>query len=53
MKKAIINTLKDLLNFKTYKDNTLEIDNLNNNISNNYNGLFIKKYDFNGRPSMV
>ncbi len=53
MKEEIINTLKDLLSFKTYKDNKTEFTKLYKYIKEKYNNLYIKEYDFDGRKAMI
>lgn len=53
MKENIINTLKDLLEFKTYKDNKVEFTKLFNYIKENFKELKIKEYKFNDRCALV
>ncbi len=53
MKDVIINTLKDLLKYKTYKENKEEFINLYKMIKDNYNSLYIKEYNFDDRLAMV
>ena len=53
MKEEIINTLKDLLSFKTYEENKEEFNKLFNYIKAKYNNLLIKEYDFNNKKALV
>lgn len=53
MKEEIIKTLKDLLSFKTYKDNINEFDKLFDYIKNEYNQFMIKEYVFNDKKCLV
>ena len=53
MKNEIINTLKDLLTFKTYKENTCEFEKLFTYIKNKYNSIFITEYTFNSNKALV
>ena len=53
MKKEIINTLKDLLSFKTYKENTSEFEKLFTYIKDKYSSLLITEYTFNSNIALV
>ena len=53
MKEEIIKTLKDLLSFKTYKDNKLEFDKLFNYIKKEYKSLNIEEYVFDNKKCLV
>lgn len=54
METKIINTLKDLMSFKTVKDNKEEFDKLFNYIKNIMpDSLYIKEYNFDGDKALV
>lgn len=54
MEEKILNTLKELLNFKTYMGNEVAFDNIFNYIENKMNkSLYIKNYIFNKNKAMV
>ena len=53
MKEEIIKTLKDLLNFKTQKENKKEFEKIFNYIKKEYSDLYIEEYEFNGNKSLV
>ena len=53
MKEEIINTLKKLLSFKTYKDNKEEFDKLFNYVKEEYNEFNVKEYIFNNNKCLV
>ena len=53
MKEEIINTLKDLLSYKTYEENKKEFDGIFEYIKSKYNNLYISEYEFNGKKSIV
>lgn len=53
MKEKIINTLKDLLSYKTYEENKKEFDGIFEYIKSKYNNLYISEYEFNGKKSIV
>ena len=53
MKDEIVNTLKDLLSYKTFEENKKEFDNIFEYIKNKYNNLYISEYEFNGKKSIV
>ena len=53
MKEEIINTLKELLKFKTQKEKKQEFDKLFNYIKEKYKDLYISEYEFNKNKSLV
>jgi len=52
-KEKIITILKDLLEFKTYKDNKEEFSKLFNYIKKTYNKFYIKEYFYEDKTAMV
>ncbi len=53
MKENIVNTLKDLLSFKTFKDNIEEFDKLFDYIKKEYSEFEISEYEFNDKKCLV
>lgn len=53
MKEEIIKTLKDLLKYKTQKDNKKEFNKIFNYIKNKYINLYISEYEFNNNKALV
>lgn len=53
MKEEIIKTLKDLLKYKTYKENIKEFDKLFNYIKKKYSNTYIEEYVFDNNKSLV
>ena len=53
MKKEIIDTLKKLLSYKTYEENTEEFEKLFNYIKEEFKNLEINEYTFKDKKAMV
>lgn len=53
MQEKIISTLKDLLGFKTYKENKEEFTKLFNYLKEKYHKFYIKEYSYNDKIAMV
>ena len=53
MKEEIIKTLKDLLKYKTQKENKNEFKKVFNYIKNEYKDLYISEYVFNENKALV
>lgn len=53
MKDEIIKTLKDLLKYKTQKDNKNEFNKIYNYIKNEFNNMYVSEYEFNDNKALV
>lgn len=53
MKNDIINLCKDLMNFKTYKENDLEFNKLFNYIKDKFSNLYIYENEFNSNKILL